>query len=216
MDKGIKIIISGKARVGKDTLADFIVNVFKDKYNKSFLKKAYADSLKEKLMAEFDLSWEQVYGDLKEVPDKRFMKKFKEEESHADGKVWGDKDIYWTPREIMQFIGTDCYREIDDLFWVKQLFKNISDESNLIVSDGRFRSEVDPIVDSGGYHIKVIRDYDGVVNNKTHDSETSLDDDYKVDFKIRNEGDLNDLKQTAEDIVKIIESKVILDKEVNL
>jgi hypothetical protein len=200
------IVLSGKARSGKDTLADILIDLFKEKTNDDFRKVAYADSLKEKLMLEFDLSWDQVYGDLKEVPDKRFVKKIKKTDSYTDGKVWTDKDLYWSPREIMQFIGTDCYRAVDDSFWVKSLFNKINKNGykNVIISDGRFPSEIDPVVDLGGYHIRVFRSQQGSLNNKTHESEVALDNDYKIDFTVINDGSIDDLKKTASSIVTMI------------
>lgn len=206
MENGLIIGISGKARVGKDTTADFLIKAFREKFNKEFIKIAYADGLKEKVMYDFDLTWDQLYGDLKEVPDKRYPKKVNESSNYEDGKVWKEEDLYWTPREILQFIGTDCYRAVDDYFWVKKLFKTIDENGykNVIVSDCRFKSEIDPIKERGGHHVKVIRDYDGVVHNKTHQSETELEEDYKVDVKINNNSTLDFLEKTAFDTVDFI------------
>lgn len=206
MEDGLIIGISGKARAGKDTLGDFLVKAFREKLNMEFSKIAYADGLKEKVMNEFGLTWDQLYGDLKEVPDKRYPKKVNKDSNYEDGKVWGDKDLYWTPREILQFIGTECYRTIDDYFWVKYLFKTIDDNDykNVIITDCRFKSEIDPIKDRGGHHIKIVRDYDGVVHNKTHVSEMELEEDYKVDVKINNNSTLEFLEKTAFDTVDFI------------
>ena len=77
MSENLIIGISGKARAGKDTFASYLINGFKDKLNKEFIKIAYADGLKEKLMNEFDLTYDQLYGELKEVVDYRFVKKTK-------------------------------------------------------------------------------------------------------------------------------------------
>lgn len=196
--------ISGKARVGKDTLSDFLIKAFHDKFDIDFVKIAYADSLKNKVMHDFNLSWEQLYGDSKEAPDKRYKK----------NKEGPDEDNnFWTPREILQFIGTECYRSIDDNFWVKNLFKDIDSYGyeNVIISDCRFKSEVDAIKERGGYHIKVIRDYDGVVHNNNHSSEKELEDDYDIDVKINNDGSLDMLKdisyQTVDFIMALHDSK---------
>ena len=217
MGKCVFIGVSGKARAGKDTFSDFLLDIIISKYNKTVIKVAYADELKRKIMNEFDLSWEQLYGDLKEVPDKRYPKKslINKLNNKEDGKVWQDKDLYWTPREIMQFIGTDCYREVDNEFWVKSLFKSVNPEEYdfIIVSDCRFESEIDPIVLAGGYHVNINRENSDSITNNSHKSETSLGDGYKVDFYIQNNGNLQDLNKTAEDIMRIIEESSFFNKK---
>jgi len=202
------ICISGKARSGKDTLADFLIESLSNR-NKDAIKIAYADNLKKKLMVEFNLSWEQVYGNLKEEVDKRFRKKLNKKDNYEDGKVWEEKDLYWTPREIMQFIGTDCYREVDDNFWVNSLFKNLEEVSNyydyIIIPDCRFKSEIEPVVRDGGHHIHIYRKELDEITNPSHSSENLIVDNDTVDFFINNDGTLDDLKNTAEDIIDIIE-----------
>src|SRR6056297_3690025 len=132
------IVISGKARVGKDTFGEILKSNFKDNY----FTLAYADSLKRMIMDEFDLSMEQLYGSLKEVPDDRYP------------KIGGG---FWSPREIMQFLGTDCYRAIDDDFWVKQLFGIIDRNKldNVIITDARFPNEINSVTNRGGYHVRI-------------------------------------------------------------
>lgn len=123
-------VISGKARVGKDTFG----KILKDALGGQYVTVAYADELKRKCMEDFNLSYDQLYGDLKEVQDKRYKKITR-----------GDKISYWSPREIMQFMGTDCYRNIDNNFWVKSLFKYLEKKRlhNVIITDARFPNEIE-------------------------------------------------------------------------
>jgi hypothetical protein len=208
MDKfELLFAVSGKARVGKDTLSDFLVKEFRDY---GMVKVAYADELKRKLMEDFDLSWEQMYGDLKEVEDKRY----KRHEYQGCAVRYDSHDrrsatlppYYWTPREIMQFVGTDCYRAIDDNFWVKQLFKTLSKRgvSSVVISDCRFISEVKAVSDRGGYHIRIYRDNPDTINNSNHSSEISLDTYDQIDFKVYNNGTLNELKASANYLANLI------------
>lgn len=190
--------ISGKARVGKDTFGDFLMEQF---VGWEMHKVAYADELKRKIMDDFDLSWEQVYGDLKEEEDHRYPKPLKE----------GMVPQFWTPREIMQFLGTDCYRAIDDNFWVKQLFKRLFESGikNVIISDCRFVSEIDAVLERGGIHVRIYRDSEEytLVHNTQHISETALDNYEKIDFEINNNGTLKGLKEKAIYLAKFIKEK---------
>lgn len=57
--------ISGKARSGKDTFADFLVDIFYTRFNRKFELMAFADELKYLCKIQFDLSYEQLWGILK-------------------------------------------------------------------------------------------------------------------------------------------------------
>lgn len=188
------IVISGKARVGKDTLAEFLKKNFVENY----FTMAYADELKRRCMKDFELSRDQVYGDLKEVPDIRYTK-----------VVDYDADTlpYWTPREIMQHMGTEAYRAVDANFWIKQLCKYIDRNklTNVIVTDARFPNEVNAIKERGGIHIRVTRENAMEVHGMSHASETSLDSHMDIDFEVVNNGTLKDLEDMAKKIIKEIE-----------
>jgi len=184
------IVISGKARVGKDTLGKMIQEVMEEEY---FIM-AYATDLKRRLREDFGLSREQLHGNLKEVPDDRYPKK--------DGG-------YWTPREMLQFMGTDVYRSIDDLFWIKQLFKYVdrNNLNNVIIIDGRFPEEIKAVKDRGGLHVKVVRDVSTEIHGTDHISETALDGDSDSDFIVNNNGTFDDLRYTAKMIKKEIKER---------
>jgi hypothetical protein len=188
---GIIVGISGKARVGKDTLGDYLAYRIDDITDGNVIcnRVAYADYLKKRIMADFDLSYEQLYGDLKEIPDGRYFKE--------DGS-------YWTPREIMQHYG-QFFRTIDYNFWVKKLFENMGMYDNIIISDLRHKNEVDAVKERGGYHIRVVRNIDNKIHGKDHISETALSDDYKVDFLVNNGSDtIEDLYNKADIIIEEI------------
>lgn len=183
------IVISGKARAGKDTLGEILKNNFEENY----FTLAYADNLKRKVMDDFDLSIEQLYGNLKEVPDERYPK--------GDG-------TFWTPREIMQYLGTECYRKIEDGFWVRQLFDIVDRNklNNVIITDARFPNEVNPVIERGGFHIRIQRDGAGSAQGKEHASEISLDKYENADYIIDNNGTIEDLTRVAKKIIKEIKN----------
>lgn len=124
----IIIGFAGSKGSGKDTCADYLVEHF------GFTKYAFAEPIKDICRTLFDLSDDQLYGDLREVVDLRY--------NH-------------TPRQILQKMGTDFCRDmIDPEFWLKY-FKRWANRPNIrqgkiVVSDVRFQNELDTIKDLGG------------------------------------------------------------------
>lgn len=192
--------ISGKARSGKNVFAEMLAEELQRRTGKAFVMMAYADDLKNMAQKELDLSWEQLWGDEKEIEDRRYKKIPRY--SHGGFHETGDlKEPYWTGREIMQSLG-EFFRGFDRDFWVKKLFRTIEEKEyeNVIITDVRYPNEVDPIVDREGYHIRVNRPDASAVHGQLHTSETSLDAPYKVDFTVLNVGTLDDLRKLAGDI----------------
>jgi len=188
--------ISGKARSGKDTFAKMLARVLQKKTGKTYVLMAYANELKNKIQKDFDMSYEQLWGDEKEVYDQRYLK---------PGKWSNNPKVCWTPREVMQAYG-QFFREIDYDFWVKYLFRVIEEKNydNVIITDARHINEVDAVVDRGGYHIRVEREDKDSVHNEQHISETALDNGHRIDFNVINNGTLKELEAAAEDVVKFI------------
>ena len=80
-----------------------------------------------------------------------------------------------TAREIMQVVGTDIFRQyFDDNIWVNATLRQINKDKPKIalISDVRFPSEVDAVINSGGYIVRLLRD---VCKADPHESETALD-----------------------------------------
>lgn len=196
--------VSGKARSGKNVFAEYLATELYEKTRQPYVLMAYADVLKNMVQEEFDLSWEQLWGNEKEVDDKRYRKVLK-----YMGGVRSDRDElpspYWTGREIMQAFGS-FYRSIDPNFWVKKLFRIMEEKeyNNVIVTDVRYPNEVDPILERGGYHIRIYRDIENKIHGQGHSSETSLDEDYKIDFSIKNNNTLDHLRIVAVDTAAAI------------
>ena len=117
--------ISGKSKSGKDTADDFVVA------KHGFVKIAFADELKRICMRLWDFSEEQLWGDLKEEPDKRYPL------AHTPPGVgyncgrrgckgnYTDEGVctYLTPRHVFQQLGTEVARGIDPDVWVRFTMK---------------------------------------------------------------------------------------------
>jgi len=157
----IQIIgITGKKFAGKDTLGNYFVE------NHGFERIAFADPLKSAIKVIWKLNDEQLYGDKKEVVD----------------EFWGK-----TPREIMQFVGTDLFRNhihelhptIGDNFWVRAMEREITEKlkinpnAKFVITDIRFPNELKAIENLGGITIKINRNN---LSNDMHKSETQIDD----------------------------------------
>lgn len=150
--------IHGHKGSGKDYLADQIIGVLG--YG---VKIAFADPLKDAVCSLFGYTREQL--------DDR---DFKETVDCMHGK---------SPRELMQWIGTDCIRnQIGADHWVNLLDKRIGNLKNtrlVIVPDVRFQNEVDYLRKKGALLITV----KGAGHNDRHMSEFPLStcDDYVFD-----------------------------------
>ena len=111
--------IVGKKFSGKDTCADFLVD------NMNYKKFSFAKGLKQVCQVAFLLSDEQLYDPShKEIVDER----------------WGK-----TPRELMQFVGTDLFRTyFDRNIWLKRLeidIESFPEIQNIVIPDVRFENE---------------------------------------------------------------------------
>lgn len=175
--------ISGKARSGKDTFAKILADELNKNGFGEFTLMAYANSLKMKVQESFDLTYDQLWGDAKEVEDVRYKKE--------DGS-------YWTAREILQAYG-QFHRTIDANFWVKELFRiiDINEYENVIITDLRHVDEADAVVDRDGIHIRIYRDNSDEIHGSQHISETALDNYDKIDFIVINNYDLSELRKCA-------------------
>ena len=158
MNNKIIIGLCGKKFSGKSTFGHYV----KDKYN--FKIYSFGDSLKKSLKDIFFFTDEELNGNKKEVIND-----------------------YWeiTPREIMQFYGTELMREqlgnkynhIGNKIWIKSLeYKLLNDIKNdninkIIIDDVRFNNEINWIKNFGKkynyttYIINISSPNDNIIQN---------------------------------------------------
>jgi len=164
---------------GKDTIADHLVN------NYHFNKTTFAKPLKDICKILFCFSDDQLYGNKKDIIDKN----------------WGI-----TPRTVMQYIGTNIFRNdinkiipnIKDNFWINLMELKFNSINNLVISDVRFQNEIDKIHEMNGIIIKVIRP--NLYNIDNHESEYGIDK-LNGDFIIYNNGTLDHLYNNIDKIM---------------
>lgn len=190
--------IVGQAGHGKDTIG----TILKEKHG--FHTYALATPLKEGICKTvFGLSDEQLYTQL--------------------GKE--KKDEFWgcSAREIMQFVGTELFREqmcrimphVGKEFWLqvfrkwrKDLFLKLKYLPNVVVTDVRFQNEADFIKKYGGKIWRVQRDF-GVhtdflqESTRQHSSEIEQLNIQGVDEVIMNDGTIEDLEDKIKKLIEI-------------
>ena len=140
-----KIIgITGLKGSGKDTIGDIICKNF------DFQKVAFADKLKDVVSVLFNWDRKMLSGfepedrEIREKPDEFWSKKLETE---------------FTPRMALQKIGTEVMRNnFNKSIWVYCLEnKLLNEDKNFVVTDVRFRNEIEMIKRLGGTIIRVER-----------------------------------------------------------
>ena len=136
--KPLLIGLTGRARSGKSTAAEHLVGTYLLEHY------AFADPLRDGLMAIFNLDPTDFEGDRKEQP-----------------LAWLER----SPRQLMQSMGTEWARNtVHPDVWVKLAEQNLDYMSNalgavlgFVVSDVRFENEADLIRRRGGTVIHILR-----------------------------------------------------------
>lgn len=174
--------VCGKAGAGKDTAGDYLIK------SHGFKKIALADPIKRIVKDVFVLDDYTVYDRIaREQPLEK----------------WPN----WTVRKLLQFIGTEMFRDnIDDAIWVKSLWYRIQEDktNNYVVTDVRFPNELQFFRDNAKHGeficLKIVRPgYNGNVGLTGHASEAY---DLQGDFEIVNDGSYQDLYNKIDDVMK--------------
>lgn len=168
--------VCGKAKAGKDTFADFAIDIAKE-WGATFVRKvAFAETLKEGAAATLGISVDKLYNqDFKASKIAMFP-------NH-------------TYREFLQYFGTKM-REFEPDFWVRITMQKMPNyETGLtMISDVRYRNEAEAIRKAGGLLVRIDRIGAGAGN---HPSETELDNYEHFDYRFENNRSLDALKGEA-------------------
>lgn len=78
-----------------------------------------------------------------------------------------------TPRQLLQYVGTEYVRDSCDLYWVDSLVSKFSAETKVLVPDLRFLNEAYALKAAGGKIIRILR-VDAPVNVDMHQSEIEI------------------------------------------
>lgn len=156
--------VCGFIGAGKDTVADYLVNVHE------FRRDSFASSLKDALCHVF--GWDRLMMEGR-------TKASREWREHVD--VWWAERLnipQLTPRWIMQYWGTEvCRHGFHDDIWIASLENKIrKTNDNVVISDVRFPNEITAIKKAGGQVIRIKRGADpdwyndAILYNKGPDS----------------------------------------------
>ena len=170
--------ISGKKRAGKDTMGDVFAEYGYEQY-------AFAGPIKDICADTFLLSDEQLDGDRKEEED----------------PFWG-----LSPREIMQKIGSEAFRDtFGKNVWVDSLLQRIRLElpPKAVVTDVRLPNELRGILSAGGDVIRIDAS-ERLSHDDDHHTETALDGvpDNEYDHVVLNNNTLADFLHVSRRIVE--------------
>lgn len=137
--------VCGFIGAGKDTVADYLVNVHE------FRRESFANTLKDAVASVFGWDRTLLEGRTKE------------------GREWREQvDTWWaerlgihylTPRWVLQYWGTDVLRKcFHDDIWVASLENKLrKTRDDIVISDCRFPNEITAIKNAGGLVIRVVR-----------------------------------------------------------
>ena len=169
--------LSGWARSGKDTVADYLVE------NEGYTKVSFSAPMKE---AMYRLNPRITVNEVQNTALR----------VGVDVYGWeGLKERSPDIRGLLQRFGTEVGREMfDENFWVDYALNSIEDGSKVVISDVRYPNEADAIRELGGKVFRVERN--GVFAANEHASEHALDG-YKFDGKIQNNGSIEGLYANA-------------------
>jgi hypothetical protein len=192
------IAFAGRKQSGKTTCSQSVISYFNsfvepDNYARLY---NFADPLKKDIcMNILGLTYEQCYGS-------------DDDKNQLTNNYWGDKQL--TAREVMQFVGTDVFRKMQQNVWADATILKIQKEqpSLAIIADCRFPNEVDAVKNAGGLVIKLNRN----PFNSDHASETALDENNynqnNFDFILNNS--IMSIEEQNECIHNFLKKKAIL------
>jgi hypothetical protein len=200
------ICVAGLIGSGKGAVSDILIA-------NGYVSESFAKPVKDAVSVMFGWDRELLEGSTAE------SREWREEPDD----FWSDKFGYKiTPRYILQQFGTDVTRNnLLDSIWIDSMEKRIieSKNTNIVISDLRFKNEAKFIKSYGGVIIQVFRGqypdwyYTAYEDNKNntnnmkqyypdvHESEYSMIGNPTIDYIIDNNGTFEDLEK---DILEIL------------
>jgi len=137
--------ITGLIASGKDTAADYLIRFH------GFKKLSYAGALKDTVSAIFGWDREMLEGTTQS------SRKWREEVDEWWAKRLNIPNL--TPRWVLQYWGTEVGRKsFHNDIWVASIENNIRlSTDNIVITDCRFKNELDAIKNAGGTTIRIVR-----------------------------------------------------------
>lgn len=169
--------LSGKARAGKDSVAQILVEEY------GFTRLAFADVIK---------ACVYTLDPIISLSGLRLQ-------HLVDTNGWEAAKDFPEVRRLLQVFGTEVGRNlIDEQIWIEMTLAGAKASSNIVISDVRFRNEAEEIKYQGGQVWRITRATGDVID--FHRSETELDS-WTFDYYVPNNGTLDDLKNEVKEIM---------------
>jgi hypothetical protein len=215
----ILFAMAGQMGSGKDTAAKHLVDAH------GFTKLAFADNLKEMCKAAFSLTDYDVYDE--EGKFKKFQEPVTLTPDHlrkiivwalrVNGFEFGEEvidkclalkgKVFETPREVLQFVGTEiCRMVIHPDFHAEVVRMKIEREGlqKVVISDCRFLNEREAVKKWRGTNVLITgrtTQHEASDFSKGHASENSLGSESEYDVTIVNNGTLEELYNMVDQLV---------------
>lgn len=163
MSAGLRIGLTGKAGAGKGVVADYLVE------HHGFTKVSFAGPLK-KMLRTLDpvlstrvgfASENRYSGDSVRLSD---LFAIGMTELQIKASKYGPEY-----RRLLQVLGTDCIRALDETFWVRAAMQQITAKGNYVFDDVRFPNEALAVQAQGTLWCIMRDEHDGGAGN--HSSE---------------------------------------------
>ena len=137
--------VCGLIGAGKDTIADYLVNIHQ------FRRESFANTLKDAVSSVFGWNRELLEGRTKQ------SRAWREQVDPWWAERLGMPDL--TPRWVLQYWGTEVVRRaFHDDTWIASLENKLrKSEDDVVISDCRFPNEIAAIKRAGGMVIRVHR-----------------------------------------------------------
>lgn len=187
------ICFAGRKQSGKSSSCEYIYRKLQDKCSVQIYN--FADPLKQICIDVLGLAPRQCYGE----------DKYKNELVDCQ---WNGKQL--TAREVMQILGTDILRTMQNNVWAGATIRKIQKDNPdvALIGDCRFPNEVEAVQNAGGIVIKLERS----LFYSDHASETALNKEHYnqdiFDYTINNQHIELDTKN--EIILKFLKKEHIL------
>ena len=139
--------VCGLIGAGKDTIADYLVNIHE------FRRDSFAATLKDACAAVFGWDRNLLEGRTKSSREWR----------EQPDEWWSQRlGMNITPRWVLQHWGTEvCRQNFHDDIWIASLENKLrTTKDNIVISDCRFSNEIHAIREAGGIVIRVVRGED--------------------------------------------------------
>jgi dephospho-CoA kinase len=109
-------------------------------------------------------------------------------------------------RTAAQRLGTEFGRGLDEEIWIKSLMQHLTKypHCDYVISDVRFNNEADAIRAAGGVIIHLEGRYAVLGDNAAHASEAGVVFVRGLDFKVLNDGTIDDLNKNLDTILEEI------------